>query len=163
MSAHTPHAVLKPESATALCEWEAQIALGETCVLQWAQVATDADGTAKGDLTLDDGVSLDTVVTQQYTRVEFWCAERQLRSVVVHRGYSRGRGTSASGPRRPREDSAVLDTVSVLGVYIAPTAVILNGDVLPPQQYTYAADNHTLEVRGLAQHITEAFGLTWTI
>ena len=109
-------------------------------------VALSANGSASGELFLDDGESLNTLQSGQYTLVSF-----------TAQGGSQGNVVS-SVPVKGFAPSAQLTTINVWGVSASPSSVTLNGNAV---QFAYNASTKTLAVTALQVELTAAFSLAW--
>ncbi|XP_075760227.1 lysosomal alpha-glucosidase isoform X3 [Pelodiscus sinensis] len=108
-------------------------------------VALTAAGVAQGDLFWDDGESLLTFETGDYTQILFLAASGALRSELVQVN------SQAAG--------LALREATVLGVPSRPHRVLANG--LPVTDFSYHADSQTLNIP-LALPLGEPFEVTWS-
>ncbi|AEO70510.1 glycoside hydrolase family 31 protein [Thermothielavioides terrestris NRRL 8126] len=110
-------------------------------------VALDRDGSAEGELYLDDGESLEPDAVT-------W----------VH--FSATNNSVAARPEGNYVDTNRLANVTVLGLPEAPSMVWLNGNLLATSRWSYSADSAVLSVQGLHDLSPEgawaaAWELTW--
>ena len=108
-------------------------------------VALGTDGTATGDLYLDDGESIDPEST---LTVNFEASRSRLRATA--------QGTW--------QESNPLGSVTVMGVRKVPRTVTLNGTPVPVDAMLYDTDSGTLSLSGL-EKLTEkgAWGKGWVL
>uniref|UniRef100_A0A1A8J964 P-type domain-containing protein n=1 Tax=Nothobranchius kuhntae TaxID=321403 RepID=A0A1A8J964_NOTKU len=105
--------------------------------------ALSDDGSATGDLFWDDGESLDTYETNQYTYIVFSVSQKAMTSQVLHSS---------------QEASFLsVDSTSFYGVPEKPSRVLVNTREVP---FTYR-DNQVLTVTGLGLSLAQNFTISW--
>ncbi|KAF7223565.1 lysosomal alpha-glucosidase [Nothobranchius furzeri] len=105
--------------------------------------ALSDDGSASGDLFWDDGESLDTYETNQYTYIVFSVSQKAMTSQVLHSS---------------QEASFLsVDSTSFYGVPEKPSRVLVNTREVP---FTYR-DNQVLTVTGLGLSLAQNFTISW--
>nr|XP_015212266.1 PREDICTED: lysosomal alpha-glucosidase [Lepisosteus oculatus]XP_015212267.1 PREDICTED: lysosomal alpha-glucosidase [Lepisosteus oculatus] len=110
-------------------------------------VALSGGGWARGELFWDDGDSLDTFETGDYSHILFLAGEGQL----------------VSEPLRVNGalDGLVLSAVRVFGVPAPPREVWADGERVP--DFSYRSDTRVLTVPGLALPMSQVFTVQWTL
>lgn len=109
-------------------------------------VALDQNNYASGSLYIDDGVSLDSISSKNYTTMEFVCSANSIQSTIDHEGYS--------------ISHLFLAEIKVFGVPAPVTTVIVNG-VQTYANYFYSAEHKTLLLTGLVLRMDIPFTITW--
>ncbi|XP_061557423.1 lysosomal alpha-glucosidase isoform X8 [Phycodurus eques] len=110
-------------------------------------VALSADGTARGDLFWDDGDSVDTFQSGNYSYVLFAAGQSQVASEPIR----------LNGAL----DGLVLGGTRVFGVPSPPRYVAANGEEV--KDFTYNADTKVLKVSGLALPMSKMFTVQWAL
>ncbi|XP_061605366.1 lysosomal alpha-glucosidase isoform X2 [Phyllopteryx taeniolatus] len=110
-------------------------------------VALSADGTARGDLFWDDGDSVDTFQTGNYSYVLFTAGQSQVASEPIR----------LNGAL----DGLVLGGTRVFGVPWPPRYVAANGEEV--KDFTYNADTKVLKVSSLALPMSKMFTVQWAL
>uniref|UniRef100_A0A8C4SG27 Alpha glucosidase 2 n=1 Tax=Erpetoichthys calabaricus TaxID=27687 RepID=A0A8C4SG27_ERPCA len=105
--------------------------------------ALSENGKAEGDLFWDDGVSLDTYETSNYTYIVFDVSQNTFTSKVLHENIE--------------ATYIIVETVKILGVRQQPFNVTVN-DVETP--FTYL-QNQVLTVGNLTLNLNKGFTIKW--
>ncbi|XP_065907370.1 uncharacterized protein [Dysidea avara] len=110
-------------------------------------VALDDDGSAFGDLYIDDGESIDP---KQFCFIQFTVISEndtgQLAAVVID---------SAGEPQK----IPPLDAVTVLGVQGTPSKAYLNDDII--SHFLFNTSNHVMLLSDVNADLTDNFKITW--
>ena len=106
-------------------------------------VALSSTGEAKGNLFWDDGETVDTVLTGDYSLIQFNCKSRKLVSTV----------------KRYRFGMKPLTDVKILGVPTVVSTVKINNVNI--QTFSYNRDTKVLHVKNLSQNLGVPFALSW--
>ncbi|XP_047222103.1 lysosomal alpha-glucosidase [Girardinichthys multiradiatus] len=105
--------------------------------------ALSDDGSASGDLFWDDGETIDTYETNQYTYVVFNISQNVMTSHVLH---------------SDQEGSFItIDSTSFYGVREKPSRVLVNSKEVP---FLYK-DNQVLSVANLGLSLIQNFTISW--
>ncbi|KAM4750131.1 lysosomal alpha-glucosidase [Anableps anableps] len=105
--------------------------------------ALSDDGSASGDLFWDDGETIDTYQTNQYTYVVFNISQNMMMSNVLHSN---------------QEGSFInIDSASFFGVKEKPSRVLVNSQEVP---FIYR-DNQVLSVASLGLKLIQNFTISW--
>ncbi|KAL5515496.1 hypothetical protein EMCRGX_G000670 [Ephydatia muelleri] len=88
-------------------------------------IAPDGNQNASGYLYLDDGESLNTDQTNNYTLLQFALRNNVFSSIVLSSGYGGA-------------DGAVLESIKTFGIKIKPTNVYLNTTAIGSDNFTYS-------------------------
>lgn len=110
-------------------------------------VAPDTHGNANGSVFLDDGESLDILITSAYTSVEFNLTNGNYLASVIHvSGYENA-------------DASFVGELKVLGYASAlPATVLVNGN---EAFANFWLEDETLVISGLSLPMDSAFSVTW--
>jgi alpha-glucosidase (family GH31 glycosyl hydrolase) len=107
-------------------------------------VVLSSNGEAKGQLFWDDGETSDTLLTGDYSLIEFHCKARTFKSNTKRYGFH----------MKP------LTEIKVLGVSKVVNLVLLNGVSI--QTYNYDEKSQVLFIRDLQQNFRDSFTLSWS-
>ncbi|XP_070840184.1 lysosomal alpha-glucosidase isoform X1 [Chaetodon trifascialis] len=105
--------------------------------------ALSADGSATGDLYWDDGESMDTYETNQYSYIVFSVAQNVMTSEVLHSNVE--------------ATYITVETASFYGVKQKPSRVLVNSQ---DAAFTYRA-NQVLTVADLGLNLSQNFTISW--
>eukprot|EP00731_Ephydatia_muelleri_P000495 Em0001g495a len=106
-------------------------------------IAPDGNQAASGYLYLDDGESLNTDQTNNYTLLQFALINNVFTSTVLSSGYAGA-------------DGAVLESVEAYGVITQPSTVNLNGT-----SFNFAYSNHVLKLQVSIKGLNYPFAISW--
>jgi hypothetical protein len=108
--------------------------------------ALDANYQARGELFWDDGVSINSIAQQNYTKVTFGATKNSFQMLVDVAGYN-------ATPN--------IASVSVWGLPSAPTSVKFNNSPLSSSQFSYNSATKILTITSLSASANVPFTLQW--
>jgi len=109
-------------------------------------VALDGQGSAQGNLYLDDGEGLTTIQDKAYTLINYKAASGSLTNTIANSGYSDGAALS-------------LEKVVVYGLTSAVNAVKVNGAATT--SFTYDSSLGRLTVTGVNVPVAKSLTVQW--